>query len=123
MAILPGPGSGTVNVRAAYCVRRPLGEKVAENAAMSIVVEFGLLSGFVGLDESYFGRRYKQLTGHTPMEEVRRIRVEHAVGIIQGTGTLPLKDVAFRVGMANDRLLCRWLKRYRGMTSREIRGV
>jgi AraC-like DNA-binding protein len=102
-----------------------LPERVAAYTQAHLRQRFGLneLSRFVGLERNYFGRRYRELTGRTPMEDVRRIRIEHAVGILRGSPRLPLKDVAFRVGMANDRLLCRWLKRYRNMTSREIRGV
>jgi AraC-like DNA-binding protein len=79
------------------------------------------LSRHVGLDPSYFAQRYKQLTGRTPMQDVRRIRVEHAVAILHGSPNVPLKNVAYRIGMGSSQLLSRWLRRDLNLTSRMIR--
>ena len=79
------------------------------------------LSRHVGLDPGYFAERYKQLTGRTPMQDVRRIRVEHAVALLHSHPGAPLKNVAARVGMASSQLLSRWLRRELNLTSRMIR--
>lgn len=86
---------------------------------------FGLdeLARHVGLEKHYFGRRYREITGgRTPMQDVRRMRIEHAVGILQSAPDIGLKDVAYRVGMGSSHLLARWLRRELGLTSRELRG-
>jgi len=75
-----------------------------------------------GLETRYFGRRYKQLTGRTPMQDVARIRIEFAVGILHNSPELPLKAVAYRVGMANSHVLSRALRKHLNMTSRQIRA-
>ncbi len=86
---------------------------------------FGLaeLARSVGLETNYFGRRYKQLTGRTPMQDVRRVRVEQAAGILRRTSGLALKEVAARVGMGSGQMLSRWLKRQLNVTARDIRGT
>ena len=76
----------------------------------------------VGLEPNYFGRRYRELTGRTPMDDVRRIRIDHALGLLRAHPQMPLKEVAARIGMGNCQLLARWLKQSLGMTSREVRA-
>jgi AraC-like DNA-binding protein len=85
-------------------------------------IALGDLARHVGLKRQYFGRRYKALTGRTPMQEVRRIRIEAAVGILRILPDVPLKAIAYRLGLANSHVLSRALKRDVNMTSREIRA-
>ena len=58
------------------------------------------LAGIIHLSPSYFCRRYKQLTGITPMQELKRLRIRVALNLIQGTD-LPLKVIASRCGFSN----------------------
>lgn len=79
------------------------------------------LARCAGLTQSYFCRRYRALSGHSPMDEVRRIRAEHAAGVLRSQPELPLKDVAARVGIADEHQLSKLLKKYSGLNAREIR--
>jgi len=79
------------------------------------------LARTIGLTPRYFARRYQELTGRTPLADVRRIRIEHAIGILRSSFRMPLKDIATRVGLKTGQHLCRLLKQHVGMTAREIR--
>jgi AraC-like DNA-binding protein len=73
-----------------------------------------------GMSKYYFLRRYKALTGHTPMEDLRRLRMEKARNLILTTN-LPLKDVAPRSGLGDEYHLSRLFKKYFGMPPGELR--
>jgi transcriptional regulator GlxA family with amidase domain len=79
------------------------------------------LARYVGLEKHYFGRRYKELTGFTPMDAVRRLRIDRAVSILRSAPGLPLKTVADRVGIGNGNLLSRWIKKQLHLTATDIR--
>jgi len=72
------------------------------------------------LSKFYFVRMYKKLCGKTPMDDVRRIRVEAARDMLLATN-LPLKDIAVRVGLANEYHLSRLVRRYLGMPPGALR--
>ena len=78
------------------------------------------LAAHMRLNDHHLGRRYKAATGHTPMDDVRRIKVEHARAALQSNPRMAVKDLAFRVGAQNAGQLRRWLKRHLGMTVRDI---
>jgi transcriptional regulator GlxA family with amidase domain len=59
-----------------------------------------------GMSKYHFVRLYKKLSGRTPMNDVRMIRVEAARDLIITTD-LPLKTIATRVGLGNEYYLCR----------------
>ena len=84
-------------------------------------ITLDILARHVGLEKHYFGRRYRELTGMTPMDAVRRLRIDRAVGIIRGAPGIPLKSVADRVGITNGNLLSRWIKKQLSLTATEIR--
>jgi AraC-like DNA-binding protein len=67
-------------------------------------------------------RDYKALTGHTPMQAVRRIRVEAAARMITQSPALTLKDVAFHVGIANEQELCKGIRKFTGLTATQLRA-
>jgi AraC-like DNA-binding protein len=78
------------------------------------------LAARAGLSKYHFLRRYKQLTGLSPMQDVRRIRLEVAREVLL-TSDLPLKAIAPRVGLANEYHLSRLLKKHLGAGARELR--
>jgi AraC-like DNA-binding protein len=91
-------------------IRAHLDEKLSLNA----------LAARAGLSKYHFLRRYKQLTGLSPMQDVRRIRLEVAREALLTSG-LPLKAIAARVGLANEYHLSRLLKQHFGAGARELR--
>ncbi len=79
------------------------------------------LAQAASLEKHHFVRRYKQLTGLTPMEEVRKRKAAYAKHILQLNPARPLDSVARLVGITHVATLCRLLSRYAGTTARDIR--
>lgn len=80
------------------------------------------LARYIGLSRAYFARRYRFLTGRTPMEDVRFLRVEEACRLL-ATTQLPLHEVAPMVGIASVNHLSRLIKANFGMGVREVRNA
>jgi AraC-like DNA-binding protein len=76
----------------------------------------------VGLNPCHLVRRYRAIIGRTPMDYVRRRRVERAIGMLLSNSALDPQSVATRVGLEDVRQLRRLIRRYAGMTLREIRA-
>ena len=78
------------------------------------------LADNVHLSKYHFLRKYKQLSGITPMEELRRLRVEHALGLILTTHS-PLKVIARESGFANEYALSHMIRKYHNLPPGAIR--
>jgi AraC-like DNA-binding protein len=78
------------------------------------------LAEVAGLSKFHFLRTYRQLTGRTPMEDVRRMRLEATRDLLLTTG-LPLKAIAPRVGIESEHHLSRLIKEHYGLGARELR--
>ncbi|MHC4886404.1 MAG: helix-turn-helix domain-containing protein [Planctomycetota bacterium] len=76
----------------------------------------------IGLSQHHFGRLYRRLTGKTPMQEVRSIRLERARELILTT-RLPLKQIGIQVGIPNITHLSRLFRRHFGLSVREMRRM
>ncbi len=83
-----------------------------------IVVED--LAEVAGVSSSHFIRQYRSLTGRTPMDDVRHMRVEEARRLITTTD-LTLSQIAPRVGIVNEYHLSRLLRQQLGQGVRELR--
>jgi len=79
------------------------------------------LAQYAGLSRAYFARRYRTLTGQTPMEDVRFLRVEEACRLLVTT-ELPLHEIAPMVGIASVNHLSRLIKSHMGTGVREARN-
>lgn len=73
-----------------------------------------------GLGHSQFTVQYKRLTGRSPMEDARLMRVEEARRLII-TSPLTLSEIAPMVGIANEFHLSRLLKTVLGVSVRDLR--
>jgi len=80
------------------------------------------LAQCAGMSKYHLIRTYRALTGLTPMEDARRIRVEAARRLLLTTD-LPLKTIAPRVGFANEYHLSRLLRSRLGVGARELRQI
>jgi len=73
-----------------------------------------------GLSKSHLTRVYRAVTGHSPMEDARLLRVQEAQRLIQTT-ELPLGEIAPMVGIPNECHLSRLLKSLLGVGVRDLR--
>ncbi|HEY3379777.1 MAG TPA: AraC family transcriptional regulator [Armatimonadota bacterium] len=78
------------------------------------------LAACAGVSKFHFIRTYRRLSGHTPMDDVRRLRVEAARDLLLSTDA-PLKTIAVQVGMANAYHLSRLVRHYLGMPPSAVR--
>ena len=65
----------------------------------------------VGLSKFHLVRRYRKLTGRTPMADVRLLRLQTARDLLLTT-VLPLKEIAPRVGLGDVYRLCRLFRQH-----------
>jgi len=91
---------------------------VRQNIGTPLTVD--LLARHAGISKFHFIRRYRQLAGHSPMEDVRRIRVGHARDLIL-TSNLPLKAIAPMTGLGDEISLYRLFRRYVNITPGQLR--
>lgn len=70
-----------------------------------------ILARLFNMNKFTFLRKYKLLTGRTPMDEVRRIRLERARDLVISTD-LSFREIATRSGLNNEFQLSRIFKKY-----------
>lgn len=88
---------------------------------MSEQIRVNDLAQYFGLEKHHFGRKYKAQTGNTPMADVRRIKAEHARGMLAGDTRFHLKEIAPRIGVRDEHQVSRLIKHYVGVSVRELR--
>lgn len=86
-------------------VRAHMRQRLAET------VNLGQLASCAGISKFHFVRRYRQLTGRTPMEDLRQIRLLAARDLLLTTA-LPLKEIAPRTGLGDAYHLSRLFRRH-----------
>lgn len=107
------------------CMNQPeLAALVSRFTEEHLAESFGLadLARGVGLNPCHLVRRYRQLTGRTPMDYVRRRRTERAIGMLLNDPRRDPGDIALRVGLPDARQLRRLIRRYAGLTVRDLRA-
>jgi transcriptional regulator GlxA family with amidase domain len=78
------------------------------------------LAAVSGMSKFHFARQYKALTGSTPMEDLRTLRLERAQDLVMTTD-LPLKTIAEDVGFAGVYHLCRIFRQRFGISPGKLR--
>lgn len=79
------------------------------------------LARYVDMDPHHFGRVYKRITGHTPIQDVRRRKAAYAKHVLQLSPDRPLIQVAKFAGVRDASKLSRLLKQYTGVSARDIK--
>ncbi|OGV68178.1 MAG: hypothetical protein A2498_15005 [Lentisphaerae bacterium RIFOXYC12_FULL_60_16] len=79
------------------------------------------LARHVGLEKNHFGRKYRQLTGRTPMQDVLRQKATCAKHILLSKPDATLHYIARSVGVRDVSKVSRLLSRYAGVSARDIR--
>ncbi len=78
------------------------------------------LAAMSGMSASHFSRSFKAAFGTSPIDWVRRERINHAKQMLAGAGQL-VKEVAERVGYPDRFYFSKDFKQLTGMTPREFR--
>lgn len=86
-------------------VKTSIFEHINEPLSLDILAHLFTMNKFT------FLRKYKHLTGRTPMDEVRQIRLERARDLVISTD-LSFKEIAKRTGLNNEYQLSRIFKKY-----------
>ncbi|MGL5819300.1 MAG: helix-turn-helix domain-containing protein [Phycicoccus sp.] len=79
------------------------------------------LADVAGVDTYRLSRQFKRRTGTSPHQYLLRARVDAARQLVTGS-SLPLADIAVRVGFYDQSHLNRHLRRILGVTSAELRA-
>jgi AraC-like DNA-binding protein len=79
------------------------------------------LARAAGLEKHHFGRKYKQLTNRTPMQDVKRRKAAYAKHILQLSPGRTLRSILSLVGVKDAATLSRLLSRYAGASARDIK--
>jgi AraC-like DNA-binding protein len=79
------------------------------------------LARCVGLEENHFGRKYRILTGRTPLQEVRIRKAAYAKHILLLSPQWTLSRVARAVGVSSASKLSVLLTRHAGASARDIK--
>jgi AraC-like DNA-binding protein len=110
-------------VRLAQAVADPLLARVAEFTEQNIhrPIRLEELARLVELEKNHFGRKYKALTGRTPIEDVQRRKAIYAKHMLLETPSRTLANLAKYVGIRDAATLSRLLTRYTGTTARDIK--
>ena len=78
------------------------------------------VADYVGFSRAHFSKMYHAVTGRTPWNDIQLMRVEEARRLIAST-SLPLHDIAPKVGIATEYHLSRLLRSLLGTGVRELR--
>jgi len=96
-------------------VRRHVRDKISEPVSLD------WMASLSGMSKFHFVRQYRKLTGRTPMEDIRTIRVEYARDLLLTT-SLPLKAIAAKAGMGDPYHMSHLFKRYMGTSPGKLRS-
>ncbi len=109
--------------RLLYLEEDPLVEKVRTHILSHIAepIELEHLAKLVELSKFHFVRSYKQLTGRTPMADVRALRISQAQQLLL-TSDKAVKAIARATGFANEHHMCRLFREHLNSTPGEIRA-
>jgi AraC-like DNA-binding protein len=96
-------------------IRRYLGDNLAQPHAVGALADKAKMSRY------HFIRSYRRRTGHTPMEDLRRMRVDAACDLLLTT-TLPLKEIAAQVGFYDEFHFSKVFRAYHRVPPGSFRG-
>ena len=83
-------------------------------------IDLDQLAALGGMSKYHFVRKYRALTGRTPMEDVRMLRLDYARDMILTT-SMPLKEIASKSGLGDVYHMSRLFRRCLGFTPGSLR--
>ena len=105
------------------CPDQDFAERIRHQVRKTIHEPMSLdgMAQFAGMSKFHFVRHYRKLTGRTPMEDVRALRVEYARNLLLTTD-LPLKVIAEKAGMGDPYHMSHLFKRITGTSPGRLRS-
>ncbi len=83
-------------------------------------IQVAELAAAAGISRYHYIRRYRRQTGHTPMAEVRRMRLDSARDLLLATA-LPIKEIARRCGLGSAQAFSRLFATHQGQAPAAFR--
>jgi len=78
------------------------------------------LAQHLGMGRYHLCRKYREVTGASPMHAVRAVRIEQALELIRGT-SMPMRLIARQVGLRSEQHLSRLLRLHYDVGARDLR--
>jgi len=78
------------------------------------------LARHLGMGRYHLCRKYREVTGVSPMHAVRAVRIEQALELIRGT-SMPMRLIARQVGLRSEQHLSRLLRLHFDVGARKLR--
>ena len=100
------------------CLVRRVREHIDSNIDQRIKVE--TLAKLVNLSVCYFVRAFKQSTGLTPRNYLTRRRLQRTMELLSTTD-MPISEIAFAAGFADQSHCARHFRQHVGMSPRDYR--
>lgn len=76
-----------------------------------------LLSSIFNVNYNYLNRTFTELTGHTIIDYLNRLRIEHAKALIASSSHLSFADISYLVGIESPYYFSKMFKKYTGITA------
>jgi len=92
---------------------------ILENLSSNITLE--KMASHIHLNKYYFARLYKSLTGVSPVQEVRQIRLSHARNLILSSSK-PLKAIAAETGFSSESSLSHAMQKYEHISPSQLKN-
>lgn len=89
---------------------------------MKAILSVQDLAQSLGMSRSHLSRRFCEETGSSPSDFLREERLRRARFLLRNTD-MAVKEVAASVGVSSEQQLCRMVKQFCGMTTRELRQL
>jgi len=98
-------------------------EKVRDHLRVSFTSKLRLadVANFAGMSRFAFVRKFKRLSGLTPMQELKEIRLREARNLLLSSD-LPMKAIADQVGIGDEFQLSKQFRRQFGVSPSQLRG-
>lgn len=100
----------------------PLIKQIADYLTVRLQEPIGVrdMARRAGMHPTAFSRRFKELSGQTPADFLRRLRCKRACEILRKKDS-PITDLAFDLGFSSSQHFARTFKLYTGMTPSDYR--
>ena len=76
----------------------------------------------MAMSRTVFFKKLKSLTGYSPIEFVRNVKIKHAAKLILSNENYTIKEVSFMIGIADTKYFTQCFKKIYGVPPSEYRN-